>query len=113
MKQTISTSADFSRCQNCDVIVRSADLPPIADLEQRVESGEPMPSGECPECGALCQPFEPPTDEQMREAAKNEYEREGEIEIDDNAAVSRGDDTGAYVQAWVWVSFDEAEGEGK
>ncbi|MBN8644045.1 MAG: hypothetical protein J0L61_02255 [Planctomycetes bacterium] len=42
------------------------------------------------------------------EAARREYEREGEIEIDDSAEVSMGDDPGAYVQAWVWVSNDEA-----
>ncbi len=35
--------------------------------------------------------------------AKAQYEQEGEIEIDSNAIVSRGDDPGAYVQAWVWV----------
>jgi hypothetical protein len=31
---------------------------------------------------------------------------EGCIEVDDNAVVSEGDDNGAYVQAWLWVSFD-------
>lgn len=30
---------------------------------------------------------------------------DGELEIDDNAVVSHGTDNGAYVQAWVWVSF--------
>jgi hypothetical protein len=30
---------------------------------------------------------------------------EGETEVDDNAIVSEGDDNGAYVSAWVWVSF--------
>ena len=37
--------------------------------------------------------------------AKDEHEIEGEVEIDDNAVVSEGDDNGAYVAAWVWVSF--------
>jgi len=41
--------------------------------------------------------------------ARDEYEREGEIEIDDNAKLSEGDDNGAYVQAWVWVSFVDTE----
>ena len=41
--------------------------------------------------------------EQYRAAAKARWEREGEIEIDDEAAVSIGDDGGAYIQAWVWV----------
>ena len=43
---------------------------------------------------------------EFREAAKAQYEDEGSIEIDDNAAVSRGSDNGAYVQAWVWVEDD-------
>jgi hypothetical protein len=47
-----------------------------------------------------------PTDEQMRLAARQQWQREGEIEVDDNAEISRADDNfdkGAYVQAWVWV----------
>ena len=42
------------------------------------------------------------------EAARKRWEREGEIEIDDDPKVSAGDDPGAYVQAWVWVSNEEA-----
>lgn len=53
---------------------------------------------------------EPPTDEQMREAAERIHGRDGECEIDDNAVVSRGDDPGAYVQAWVWVYYADVEG---
>lgn len=34
--------------------------------------------------------------------AKDEWHRDGEIEIDDDAIVSESDE-GAYVQAWVWV----------
>lgn len=34
-------------------------------------------------------------------------EKEGELEIDSTALVSEGDDTGAYVQAWIWVPDDE------
>ena len=48
------------------------------------------------------------SDAAYRRAARAEYEREGEVEIDDNAVISRGDDAGAYVQAWVWVSDEEA-----
>ena len=44
------------------------------------------------------------------EAARRIYQREGTIEIDDNARISRGDDPGAYVQAWVWVYDDEVKG---
>lgn len=46
------------------------------------------------------------TSAQYRDAAKRIHESEGSIEIDDKAKVSRGDDTGAYVQAWVWVPND-------
>jgi hypothetical protein len=42
----------------------------------------------------------------IRELAKEKHHREGELEIDDYSMVSEGDDNGAYVQAWVWVSFD-------
>lgn len=37
------------------------------------------------------------------------YVREGEVEVDDNAIVSKGDGAGAYVLGWVWVE-DEAAG---
>lgn len=47
------------------------------------------------------------TDEELIEKARDMYHRDGEIEIDNNAMTSRGDDPGAYVQAWVWVPFDE------
>ena len=43
-------------CQNCGKRWRLAELKDIKELHQRVDSGEPMPSGECPACGALCQP---------------------------------------------------------
>jgi len=43
------------------------------------------------------------TDGQYRAAARKLHQRDGDIEIDDNAKTSRGDDPGAYVQAWVWV----------
>ena len=49
-------------------------------------------------------------DARYRAAAKAQYQREGEIEIDDNAVVSYGSDPGAYVQAWVWVGAYEARG---
>jgi len=47
------------------------------------------------------------TDEQYREAARKQYGKDGQLEIDGDAEVSRGDDPGAYVQAWVWVENDE------
>lgn len=47
---------EWSQCQDCGLVVRNTNLKPVKNLLQRVEPGEPMPSGECPECGALCQP---------------------------------------------------------
>lgn len=38
-------------------------------------------------------------DEEIRELARQEYQREGELEIDADAKISEGDDNGAYVQA--------------
>ncbi|KKN84392.1 hypothetical protein LCGC14_0288540 [marine sediment metagenome] len=61
-------------------------------------------------------------DEEYRELARSQYAHDGEIEIDSDANVSRAhdhppedsarchnaDEDGAYVQAWVWVSVDNA-----
>jgi hypothetical protein len=46
-------------CQNCEWRGPAAELKDIKDYDQRVAEGEPVPSGECPECGALCQPSFP------------------------------------------------------
>ena len=42
----------------------------------------------------------------IRILAKTTLEKDGELEIDDNAVISESDDNGAYVQAWVWIDFD-------
>jgi hypothetical protein len=49
--------------------------------------------------------------EKIVELARIQHEtrREGELEIDDGAKLSEGDDNGSYVQAWVWVDFDGTE----
>jgi hypothetical protein len=47
------------------------------------------------------------TDAAYIPAARERFQREGELEIDDNATVSHGEDPGAYVQAWVWVPDTE------
>jgi len=49
----------------------------------------------------------PKISEKFRQAAKRQYEEDGQIEIDDDAIVSMSDDGGAYVQAWVYVSEGE------
>lgn len=49
---------------------------------------------------------EAPAAVKYREEA-SKLAKDGELEIDDGAVVSMGDDPGAYVMAWVWVA-DEA-----
>jgi hypothetical protein len=45
------------------------------------------------------------TDEELRAMAQDEYGSD-DIEVDDNAVVSRGDE-GAFVAAWVWVRYPD------
>lgn len=49
------------------------------------------------------------------QAAKRLFTDEGTLEVDDGATVSRNDvkneSDGAYVQAWVWVSNQDARQE--
>lgn len=54
--------------------------------------------------GGLC----PDDSEAIREFARNKYAApsDGDIEIDPGAPLSVGDE-GAFVQAWVWVSFED------
>jgi hypothetical protein len=49
--------SDVSECQNCGLRWTSDELEPITGLLERVAPGEPMPSGQCSSCGALCQPI--------------------------------------------------------
>ena len=46
----------------------------------------------------------------FRHRARELYHDEGDIEVDNDAQVSIGEDAGAYVQAWVWVCSDEDDG---
>lgn len=43
-------------CQKCERWWAEADLDQVRHLSMRVSPGEPMPSGQCPECGAVCHP---------------------------------------------------------
>lgn len=42
------------------------------------------------------------------EKAREYYQEEGTIEIDNNADISKSDE-GVYVHAWVWVPNEEEE----
>jgi len=64
-----------------------------------MSSNEPINSGGTAES-------EGKNDDWYRERAKELYCADGEIEVDSDACVSRGDDRGAYVEAWVWVPDD-------
>lgn len=44
-------------CANCTKRWTMEELKPVEDLHQRVEPGGVMPSGECPDCHALCYPI--------------------------------------------------------
>lgn len=100
---------------------------------------------ECEECGCVLVDFDSPEQERVkdghfrsiddqikaeawfREQAREQYDDEGTLEIDEFAPVSYGEPQhGAYVQAWVWVDspeewvkcdrcglvYDEAKGDG-
>lgn len=72
---------------------------------------------DCPECGICFSPErETPPDAVLLKAADRLHGVEGECEVDESigdptAMVSRGDDPGAYVRAWVWVPFCEVTDE--
>jgi hypothetical protein len=43
------------------------------------------------------------------EAARQDHEKEGELEIDDLPLVSRSPGGGGYVMAWVWIPDNEID----
>ena len=60
-----------------------------------------LDSGLCADCHA-------PAEERrlaIIKLARSQHEEEGQVEIDDNAPLSEGNDNGCYVQGWVWVDF--------
>ena len=48
------------------------------------------------------------TEQQFRSAARKQYGQDHYVTVDDDAQVNNLD-TGAYVQAWVWVDDPEQE----
>lgn len=51
---------------------------------------------------------EDPSHAIYRAAAEKKWSQDGECEVDEGATVSPSDDAGAYIQAWVWVSDEDA-----
>lgn len=47
-----------SKCDNCGKVWKDYQLDPSKHLHERMDEGGPMPSGDCPECGAFCYPVE-------------------------------------------------------
>ena len=52
----VSQADEMTVCDNCSACRPEGDLNFIDDYHQRVEPGGMVPSGECPDCGALCYP---------------------------------------------------------
>lgn len=109
-------SSDLYECDNCEHKGQGVELPDARDLFQRLEPGGIYTNKECPHCGALCFPCLSREAEERRVAlvamADDAHSDEGAVEVDDCAQVSElpvgdpGKENGAYVQAWVWVSFE-------
>ena len=45
-------------------------------------------------------------EKRFRDAAKKHAT--DELEIDDNAKVTMGTEPGAFVEAWIWIPYEEA-----
>lgn len=52
------------------------------------------------------------SDETLRERARAQYGSD-EIEVDDDAQISRAQDGGAWVQAWVYIDTTDNPEEGR
>ncbi|GGG86674.1 hypothetical protein [Edaphobacter dinghuensis] len=62
-REMIAQLNDFvqdQECSNCGMTWSKHQLKDIQNYNDRVSPGEIVPSGECPECGALCHPVTPP-----------------------------------------------------
>lgn len=47
----------MNECDNCGAVLQDEELAEILDYFERVEPGGTVPSGECPNCHALCYPI--------------------------------------------------------
>lgn len=71
--------ADLHSCANCEMLWKSEELEEITHgIWERVQPGEIMPSGECPNCTCLCHPIYAPAviacdywDSQERDTREN------------------------------------------
>jgi hypothetical protein len=112
---SIDGIADDARCHcdDCDWKGVFSDLKDIDDCS--LTPGDPSPAGRCPECDTMAYIVKPEEERATPaeiEAARDNYAigSDDNIEIDDGALVSRGDE-GCFVQAWVWLKYEEENNE--
>ena len=62
MKPNATTELEnpLCECANCGLRNAANDLDPTHDIWSRIQPGEIMPHGDCPECGAFCYPVTEP-----------------------------------------------------
>lgn len=62
MKPNIAAELDnpLCECANCGLRTKADDLDPTHDIWSRIQPGEILPHGDCPECGAFCYPVTEP-----------------------------------------------------
>jgi hypothetical protein len=48
-------------------------------------------------------------DKKILEIAREQLNLDDELELDDDARISEGDDNGAWVSVWIYVSFYDTE----
>ena len=76
---------DRYRCDNCGKEFSFEQLSDMSDFWSRVSSGDTIPAGDCPECGAFCYPVEP----SVGEAEIVEWILEGEFDGDNIRTVGQ------------------------
>lgn len=57
----VSGETGRSECSDCGQVWKDGDIKQLIDIHhlwERISPGEVVPSGECPNCGALCHPTE-------------------------------------------------------
>lgn len=114
--------SDFLKCPKCEGTSIAVEVKTWCNFdrgeprgfdEEDVESVEPSPGGECicRECQHrwIIPPDVSKRDRDVIALAHEQRARDGDIEFDQDAKVSEGDDNGAYVQAWVWIDFSGTE----
>jgi hypothetical protein len=95
--------------RNIDALV--AALPEAAEIVEQESLGAWLTgtNAALSKLQALVDAIAETDDNPERNAAIREFAQatlaNDELEIDDDATVSEGDDNGAFVQAWVWVDF--------